>query len=48
MKRDPDHVRAAASLLGIVIDILTVKATKSAIEGRSHHLTARERHHSDL
>jgi sulfite exporter TauE/SafE len=34
------YVGAAASLLGIVIDILTVKATKSAIEKRSHHLTA--------
>ena len=29
------YVGAAASLLGIVIDILTVKATKSAIEKRS-------------
>jgi hypothetical protein len=34
------YVGAAASLLGIVIDILTVKATKSAIERRSRHLTA--------
>ena len=34
------YVGAAASLPGIVIDILTVKGTKSAIEKRSHHLTA--------
>jgi sulfite exporter TauE/SafE len=34
------YVGAVASVLGIVIDILTVNATKSAIERRSHHLTA--------
>jgi hypothetical protein len=34
------YVGAAASILGIVIDILTVSATKTAIEKRSHHLTA--------
>jgi hypothetical protein len=34
------YVGAAASILGIVIDVLTVSATKKAIEKRSHHLTA--------
>jgi len=34
------YVGAATSILGIVIDILTVGATKKAIEKRSHHLTA--------
>jgi len=34
------YVGAAASLLGIVIDVLTVGATKRAIEKHSHHLTA--------
>ena len=34
------YIGAAASILGIVIDILTVGATKTAIEKRSHHLTA--------
>jgi sulfite exporter TauE/SafE len=34
------YVGAVASVLGIVVDILTVNATKSAIEKRSHHLTA--------
>ncbi|MGH3204013.1 MAG: hypothetical protein ACRDOA_10480 [Streptosporangiaceae bacterium] len=34
------YIGAAASILGIVIDILTVSATKTAIEKRSHHLTA--------
>jgi hypothetical protein len=34
------YVGAAASILGIIIDILTVGATKKAIEKRSHHLTA--------
>ncbi len=33
------YIGAAASLLGIVIDILTVGATKTAIERRSRHLT---------
>jgi hypothetical protein len=31
---------AAASIIGILIDILTVNATKTAIEKHSHHLTA--------
>jgi hypothetical protein len=34
------YVGAAASILGIIIDILTVGATKKAIEKHSHHLTA--------
>jgi len=34
------YVGAATSILGIVIDVLTVSATKRAIEKRSHHLTA--------
>ena len=34
------YVGAVASVLGIVIDILTVNATKTAIQKRSHHLTA--------
>jgi hypothetical protein len=34
------YAGAAASLVGILIDILTVNATKTAIERRSHHLTA--------
>ena len=34
------YVGAVASVLGIVVDILTVNATKGAIEKRSHHLTA--------
>jgi hypothetical protein len=34
------YVGAVTSILGIVIDILTVNATKTAIEKRSHHLTA--------
>ena len=34
------YIGAAASILGIVIDILTVGATKRAIERRSHHLSA--------
>ena len=34
------YAGAVASVLGIVVDILTVNATKSAIEKRSHHLTA--------
>jgi hypothetical protein len=33
------YVGAATSILGIAIDILTVHATKLAIERRSHHLT---------
>jgi hypothetical protein len=33
------YIGAAASLLGIVVDILTVGATKTAIERRSRHLT---------
>ena len=33
------YVGALTSLLGIVIDIVTVGATKTAIEKRSHHLT---------
>jgi hypothetical protein len=33
------YVGAATSIIGIIIDILTVNATKSAIERRSHHLT---------
>jgi hypothetical protein len=34
------YVGAAASLLGIIIDILTVSATKTAIEKRSPHMSA--------
>jgi hypothetical protein len=34
------YVGAATSILGIIIDILTVNATKSAIERHSRHLTA--------
>ena len=34
------YVGAVTSILGIVIDILTVNATKTAIEKRSHNLTA--------
>jgi hypothetical protein len=34
------YIGAAASIVGIIIDILTVNATKTAIEKRSHHLTA--------
>jgi hypothetical protein len=34
------YVGAATSILGIVIDILTVSATKTAIEKHSRHLTA--------
>jgi hypothetical protein len=34
------YAGAAASLVGIVIEILTVNATKTAIEKHSHHLTA--------
>jgi hypothetical protein len=33
------YVGAAASLLGIIIDIVTVSATKTAIEKRSPHLS---------
>jgi hypothetical protein len=33
------YVGAATSILGIVIDVLTVGATKKAIERRSHHLS---------
>jgi hypothetical protein len=33
------YVGAATSIIGIIIDILTVNATKTAIERRSHHLT---------
>jgi hypothetical protein len=33
------YVGALTSLLGIVIDIVTVGATKTAIEKKSHHLT---------
>ena len=33
------YLGAAASILGIIVDILTVHATKIAIERRSHHLT---------
>jgi hypothetical protein len=33
------YLGAAASLLGIVVDILTVNAPKTAIERRSRHLT---------
>ena len=33
------YVGAAASLLGIIIDILTVSATKTAIEKRSPHMS---------
>jgi hypothetical protein len=33
------YLGALASLLGIVIDIVTVHATKTAIERHSHHLT---------
>jgi hypothetical protein len=34
------YAGAATSIVGIVIDILTVSATKTAIERRSRHLTA--------
>jgi hypothetical protein len=34
------YAGAAASLLGIVVEIITVNATKSAIEKHSPHLTA--------
>ena len=34
------YAGAAASILGIVIDILTVNATKTAIQKRSPHLSA--------
>ena len=34
------YVGAAATVAGIVIEILTVNATKAAIEKKSHHLTA--------
>jgi hypothetical protein len=34
------YAGAAASVVGIVIEILTISATKTAIEKRSHHLTA--------
>jgi hypothetical protein len=34
------YAAAAASLLGIVVEIITVNATKSAIEKHSRHLTA--------
>jgi hypothetical protein len=33
------YVGAATSIIGIIIDILTVNATKTAIERRSRHLT---------
>jgi sulfite exporter TauE/SafE len=33
------YAGAVASLIGIVIDILTVNATKTAIEKHNHHLT---------
>jgi len=33
------YVGAATSILGIIIDVLTVNATKTAIERRSHRLT---------
>jgi len=34
------YVGAAASIVGVIIEIVTVGATKTAIEKRSHHLTA--------
>jgi hypothetical protein len=34
------YAGAAASLLGIIVDIVTVNTTKSAIEKRTPHLTA--------
>jgi hypothetical protein len=34
------YAGAAASIVGIVIEIRTVNATKTAIQKRSHHLTA--------
>jgi len=33
------YVGAATSIIGIIIDIVTVNATKAAIQRRSHHLT---------
>jgi hypothetical protein len=36
------YVGAATSILGIVIDVLTVSATKRASEKHSHHLTAHQ------
>ena len=37
------YVGAAAGLLGIIIDILTVSATKTAIEKRSPNLSVSQR-----
>ena len=34
------YIGAAATVVGVVIEILTVNATKTAIENKSHHLTA--------
>ena len=34
------YIGAAATVAGVIIEILTVNATKTAIEKRSHHLTA--------
>ena len=34
------YAGAAVTIVGVVIEILTINATKSAIEKRSHHLTA--------
>ena len=34
------YIGAAATVVGVVIEILTVNATKTAIEKKSHHLTA--------
>jgi CBS domain containing-hemolysin-like protein len=38
------YAGAAASVVGVVIEILTVNATKTAIEKRSHHLTSSQLH----
>ncbi len=34
------YVGAAATIVGVIIEIVTVGATKTAIEKRSHHLTS--------
>jgi hypothetical protein len=42
------YAGAAASLIGIVIDIVTIGATKTAIEKHSPHLTASQVHSNQL
>ena len=36
------YAGAAATIVGVIIEIVTVGATKTAIEKRSHHLTAHQ------